>query len=635
MINFALIMMKLHLIIILLCFCLSLAAYNDHRNVRVDSLEKALKSSTPPQGENLLRAYDELMRGYLPYDAQKTEYYGRKALALSYELDAYSIRQYVLRHFGLLHYGREDFDTALAYFDQALAVADTMEQCGRYTQSDLDDARSALYGSIANVYNLQGKAHLAIHYYQLAQPIFERNGWLESQAVLYLNVGELYATMGNDDEAEHNYLQAVAKGRQAGDSLMMAMPRKGLAKVYLQRNDYQQAQHTLRQCLDYYSAHRSQEPSDYAEVLASMAQLHLMQAHEDLAAANRYAHEAAELVTEEMMFETQSDIYKACCQVAMAQGQWTKALDYGLRTIRPDSLATDADAEGYQLLAEIYMEMGQKQKARQMMHTAHRLMSRFATEHYQSGLSQMAVLYETEKKEAQIAALAHERRLYGGLLLGAAVLVVLLAALLVYRHQAHKRQKALLAAEVALQTETNERHILARELHDSLGGMLSLLRIKMENHDADALQQLDNTVVQLRRVSHHLMPEELLRGGLVSALHDFAVSIPGAHFQAFGTAQLSKERELVLYRCAYELVNNALKHAHASHIDLQLMLDDQQATLTVSDDGQGGCPVSQDVSHPEGMGLQNIRERIAPYRGQLTIVSNEGRGTETNIILPL
>ncbi len=624
--------MKRQLLFVLTVFCsvsLSLFAYNDHRNVRIDSLETALKSQHPPKGVDLLRAYDELMRGYLPYDAKKAEEYGRRALALSYPLNALMIRQYVLRHFGLLHYGREDFEGAISFFHQALAVTDSMERSNRYNQEELDDARSSLYGSIANVYNLQGKAHLAIHYYQQALPLFERNHWLESQAVLHLNVGELYLTMNNHAKAKLHFQQAIAKGEQSGDSLMTAMARKSLGKVQMAQGDFEQTKKTFEKCYAYYHAHRDQEPNDYAVLLASMARMNLMKGHENLSVARVYAEKAASMVSDAMMFEDKSDIFAACCEVAMAGRQWRKALDYALLTVHPDSLATDADASCYQLLAEIYIELGDKSKARESLNKMHQLMSRFATEHYQSGLSQMEVLYETEKKEAQIDSLTEERRLYGWLLIGVIGLVVLLVLFLVYRQIANRRQKALLAAKVALETETRERHILARDLHDSLGGMLSLLRLKVEAQDDDVLPLLDNTVSELRRVSHHLMPEELLRSGLVVALNDFAVSIPGAQFQAIGQRQLSKEKELVLYRCAYELVNNALKHAHASHIDIQLMQQDGEVTLSVSDNGQGMTTEGTD-----GMGLQNIRERIAPYHGTLNIITNPGAGTEIHVKLP-
>lgn len=74
-------------------------------------------------------------------------------------------------------------------------------------------------------------------------------------------------------------------------------------------------------------------------------------------------------------------------------------------------------------------------------------------------------------------------------------------------------------------------------------------------------------------------------------------------------------------------MNNALKHAQASHIDIQLMQDAHEITLTVSDDGKGMAEGS------EGMGLQNIRERIEPYHGRITIINHNG--TEINVTIPL
>ena len=623
--------MKYMYLTLCLLACLSALAYNDHRNARVDSLEAALKSSNPPKGEQLLRAYDELMRGYLPYDSAKASDYGRKALALSYELNGLNVRQNVIRHFAQMHYAREEYDEAVALYQQALAVVDTMATLKRYTEKDIDDARSTIYGNMGNLYNIQDKAHLAIHYYQLALPIFEKYDWKESQVILYYNIGELYGQMDNLDEAERNYLKAIEKGVASGDSLMMTFPKKGLVGVYFNRGDHDKALQTVNIVLAYFNAHREDEPVDYASMLAMKARILLMKGHEDVAAAKACVAEALPYIDQsQMMFDDAGTIYMAACEVAMAEKRWNEALDYGLKSIHPDSTATVADKGGYMMLAEIYTELGQKEKAREYMTKTYDMMSRYATDHYQSGLSQMEVLYETEKKEAQIAQMAKERRQQQWLLGLAAALLALSIVLLIYFQLAHRRQKALLAAKVALETEAKERHILASDLHDSLGGMLSLLRLKIEGGmgKEETLQLLDNTHTELRRVSHHLMPEELLQGGLVSALHDFAVSVSGAEFQSYGDIRLSKEQELTLYRCAYELVNNALKHAKASHINIQLMQDNQEVTLTVSDDGTG-------MSDGSGMGLQNIRERIEPYHGTFRIVSNENEGTEINVSLPL
>lgn len=613
---------------------LTAQAYNDHRNARVDSLEAALRSSNPPKDEELLRAYDELMRGYLNYDSTKASNYGHMALALSYELDGLNVRQNVLRLFAQMHYGSEEYDEAVALYRQALAVVDTMATKKRYTEADIDDARSVIYGSLGNVYNMQDQGHLAIHYYQLALPIFEKYNWLESQTILYYNIGELYAQMGNYGEAERNYLKAIEKGEASGDSLMMTLPKKGLAGVYFNTRQHYKALHTANDALAYYRSHRKEEPQDFAYMLASKARIHMMAGHEDVAAAKACVEEALPYIDSgEMMFDDAAEVYMAACEVAMAEQRWQQALDYALKSVHPDSAATIADKGGYMLLAEIYTELGQKAKAREYMQKTVDLMNRYATDHYQSGLSQMEVLYETEKKEAQILSMAKEQRLYFWLLVAAGGIVLMLIVLFIYRHVAHKRQKALLAARVALDTETKERRILARDLHDSIGGMLSVLRLKMESgaSQEESLRLLDHTATELRRVAHHLMPEELLRGGLQQALTDFAMSVPGAQFHFFGSddVQLTKDVELVLYRCAYELVSNSLRHANAQHINIQLMQDSHEVTLTVSDDGKG----MEDSPTEPGIGHQNIRERISRFGGRLDIISTNG--TEINVSIPL
>ena len=627
--------MKVKFLIICLFTVLSAGAYNDYRNARVDSLEAALKSKNPPEGADLLRAYDELMRGYLPFDGIKASYYGHKALALSYELNGLRVRQDVLRRFAQMHYAREEFDEAIRIFQQALAVVDSMVHDKRYTSSDVDDARSCLYGAIGNVYNMQDKAHLAIHYYQLALPIFEKYKWLESQTVLYHNVGELYFLMGNYQEAERNYLMGLSKSRESKDSLMIALSQKGLLRLYINMGDYPKAIKMAGPCYSYYHAHRTEEVGDYHVVLASMVRLNLMEGHENIAAAKNYAKEALKQV-DELGFEDKSNVYAACSEVAMAEKQWQQALGYALQTIHPDSLATSADASCYKLLAEIYTELGQKAKAREYIQKMHDVMSRYSTDHYQSGLSQMKVLYETEKKEVQIAALDKERGLYRWLLVAAIIAIAALVAGGILMVVVQRRKKALLAAKVALDTETKERRILARDLHDSLGSMLSVLRLKIEGDTQkdETLRMIDQTATELRRISHHIMPEELLQGGLRTALADFAISVPGTQFHFFGndTIRISQDMELVLYRCAYELVNNALKHAAAEHIDIQLMQEEEQISLTVSDDGKG---MSNTPPSHEGMGFENIRARIGRFNGKFNIVSTENTGTEINITLPL
>jgi signal transduction histidine kinase len=621
---------RLCLTTVFIALCLTMSGYTDHRNTRVDSALQVLKSGRKLTDKERMDCYYQIVRGTLGKDSKMHDDYCHKMLALSYRMDAKNMRENAFYHLGLQHYGREEYEAAERYFKMGLAVTDSMRGDKRYPEQDVDDNLSQLYGALGNLYNLQDKALLAIEYYQKALPIFEKYGWQQSQTVLHHNVAELWLSMGNNQKAEQEYLRAIEAGEASGDSLMIALPRKGLVKIYIDEGNYEKAVKTAMPAYRYYRHHRQEERSDYAEMLASMAKIHLMDGHEDMPRAKAFASEALSLDDDELMFETRGEINSAAALVAMKERNWKQALHYALKTVHErDEDATYSDVSCYRLLADIYTELGEKAKAREYINKVYQMMERFATDHYQSGLSQMEVVYETEKKEAQIDALAKEQRLYFWLLTASAGIVLMLIALVIIRHIAHQRQKALLAARVALETETKERRILARDLHDSLGGMLSLLRLKIEAEDDDVLPLLDATHTELRRVSHHLMPEELLRNGLASSLHDFAVSVPGSQFHAIGDIRLSKEMELTLYRCAYELVNNAMKHAQAKHIDIQLMQTDGEVTLTVSDDGKGIG------NNGGGMGLQNIRERIEPYRGALRIVSNEHDGTEINVTLPL
>ena len=632
--------MRTIIIFVCLSVCMTVEGYTDHRNAKVDSAEQVLQSNKHLSDKDRMSCYSILIRGYLGKDGKKHDRYCREMLALTYRMDAKNMRESALYNLGLQNYGQEKYEEAERYFLWALAVTDSMKNDKRYTESNIDDNLSQLYGAIGNLYNIQDKALLAIEYYQKALPIFEKHGWLESQTILHHNVAELWLSMGNNEKAEAEYLEAVRTGEASGDSLIAVLPRKGLVKIYINEGDYDKARQTILPAYDYYHAHRTEETGDYPEVLALMTKFYLMDGHTDLTKAKAYAAEALSLVNDEMMMETRCDIYAAATMVAMEEHRWQQALDYALKSIHEnDAEATYGDIGCYELLAQIYMHLGNKEQASIYIKKVRTLQERLSTRNYQSGLSQMEVLYETAQKEAQIATLDKQRSLYRWLLgLAVALLVTMVIGycLLVI---VHRRKRALLAAKVALEAETKERQILARDLHDGLGGMLSLLRMKTEQGEP-SLPLIDNIHTELRRTAHHLMPEELLKNGLVSALGDFAISVPNAKFQAIGNISMEKDKELVLYRCAYELVNNAMKHAEAEHIDIQLMQDEHAVTLSVSDNGKGWAAANSSLftlnsSLSKGMGLQNIRERIEPYKGRLDIVSAEGKGTDINITLPL
>ncbi len=203
-----------------------------------------------------------------------------------------------------------------------------------------------------------------------------------------------------------------------------------------------------------------------------------------------------------------------------------------------------------------------------------------------------------------------------------------------------EQEKQLIATQSVLDGEAAERTRLARDLHDGLGGLLSVVKLNLKDMKSytvmdgtvdrfgTALEVLDESIGELRRVAHHLMPESLMRYGLQVSLEDYCRAIPGANFQYYGDDErLDSRLEVLIYRCTYELVNNAVKYAAATIIDVQLITDNGLVSLSVRDNGCGFDP----GKITDGAGLENIRTRVSVYNGKMDIHTAPGNGTEVSI----
>ncbi len=139
---------------------------------------------------------------------------------------------------------------------------------------------------------------------------------------------------------------------------------------------------------------------------------------------------------------------------------------------------------------------------------------------------------------------------------------------------------------------------------------------------------LDESIQELRRVAHNMMPDSLTRYGLRVSLNDFCNSIPGAVFSHYGgDERLDPKLEVMIYRTVHELVNNALKHACATEIIVQMIQEYDRVSITVQDDGRGF-----DTDAPtSGTGLNNIRNRVGSYNGRMDVYSESGKGTEISV----
>ncbi len=199
-----------------------------------------------------------------------------------------------------------------------------------------------------------------------------------------------------------------------------------------------------------------------------------------------------------------------------------------------------------------------------------------------------------------------------------------------------------------------ERHRLARELHDSVTQAIysltlfteaGLRLLRSHNYDKieDLLQHLNQTSQQalreMRLMLHKLRPADLEEEGLVGALQQRLDEVETranveAHLIVEGNLDdLPESVEEQLYRVAQEALNNALKHSAASLLTVHISADDDDITMTISDDGRGFDVAA--ALEDGGMGLQNMEERVDELDGDLTIESTPGQGTMITVQIDL
>lgn len=210
------------------------------------------------------------------------------------------------------------------------------------------------------------------------------------------------------------------------------------------------------------------------------------------------------------------------------------------------------------------------------------------------------------------------------------------------------RQQQIKLVQVMLNAKEDEQNRLARDLHDGLGGMLTVIKLNLADYIQERyhrsnpelqsiVSQLEVSIRELRRVSHNMMPEMLLRLGLKASLSDLCESVASTalnvDFQHYGIKNdLPAQEQINIYRIAQEAISNATRHAQAQNLLLQCAQDNDVFFITVEDDGQGF-----DASHLDrvaGIGLSNIRSRVEYLKGKIEILSeNNKRGTSINIEL--
>jgi PAS domain S-box-containing protein len=201
-------------------------------------------------------------------------------------------------------------------------------------------------------------------------------------------------------------------------------------------------------------------------------------------------------------------------------------------------------------------------------------------------------------------------------------------------------QKILVAT---IEAEERERRKLAADLHDEVGPLLSsmnmnlslLARKQKENENKEMIDEitfiLKNTIGTVREISHNISPQVLSTYGLASAINAFISDkkkIIAINFEnTIGNKRFMEVKELMLYRIVKELVNNTLKYANASEINMKLdILANNNVQFCFRDNGMGFNTSELSLKPNKGLGLLNIINRVNTIGGWYNLNSSPGKG---------
>lgn len=562
---------------------------------------------------------------FLNDDWQKAIQSARKAVEIANKINNRQQKAELqvrgLNAMGSAHSYPGDYAEALSLRLQALRIADS-GLCSKQTMGDL-------LSWIADDYR-----HLDQH----------------GKAIEYLEKGKPYlASMTNEGTIDYYYTYCQS---------LAALGKKGLAVAMLSE-------------LDAFIA----SGRDWLDSDRNLGGLQSAKLHGEFAMKNNLYREATKYYNLYLHFarQTRSDAHMAIALFKMgraykAMGNHRQSLDYFLQAHAKNLEIGDLDyaVQTADAVAQQYADLKDYPNAYLYGKKAFVLKDSLnATERIKE-LHFLEAKYQAGQKEKEITALRlantqqelktakRDRQIFTG---GAVAFAIILILGFSYRNSRNRRviiEKEIEAVQqrqhvaslrAMIQGQEKERTRIAKDLHDSMGGTFSTVKMylsALEHNTDDANKQLlvqksiaaiGEAATEMRQIAHNMMPEVLMRLGLTQAVRQLAENINSSGalqvtHQEFGLSErLDPIYEIALYRIVQELLNNVLKHSGATRVMVQFVKEGPRLNISVEDNGKG--IVDKGDSH--GFGMQSVRERVQSLSGNLTIDSMPGQGTTVMI----
>lgn len=625
---------------------------------KVDSLLQITKA----KDTSAIAAYLNLSNLYYFKGLQDSAiYYSQQGIALSKTKKKYLLTQLLLSA-AKCYYMKSINDSAFLYLDEASPFLETEKTetklmynsilASVYTDmarneealqiflksvqileqpenSDLKHKLFATYGNIGHTFLREKEYSKAEEYLNKAMKMQE---YAENKAQLiqlYNKYFIIYSNTNQLDKAKVAMDSAMAISNVINNLELKQAVYVNFGRLYELRSEYQKAK-------DYYliglkitdtinnNSYRSRILNNLSSVSISLNQM---------ADAEKFAKEALQFAKEVSSFEDLSYAYGNLKLAEIHKGNYKQALFYAEQQFAyADSLSNTASKE-----------------------TVRTLETKYQAEKKEKEIADLTIIKTTQ----ELKLVKRNRLILAGSFAAVSLLLLLgfgyrsskqknLIAKKENRYQLEQikfleRQQQVVSLQSMVNGQETERTRIAKDLHDGLGGLFSTVKMHFSTlqHDQKELQtnplfsksyELINTASEeVRRIAHNMMPEVLLKMGVVQATQELCNSISAGKLlqvsmQAYGMEQrLNASTEIMLFRIIQELLNNTIKHAQATEAIVQFNREGNRLSVTVEDNGRGFNMKETDEKITAG--LSSVQSRVQYLNGEFSIDSQKEIGT--------
>jgi two-component system, NarL family, sensor kinase len=548
----------------------------------------------------------------------------RKSFAINQKLNAENeiANNYML--FGVLCLNKADYTNAVNYFNKSLDIS---------KKNKLYSLSKKNYRSLSTLYGLQEDYPKSLKTAQAALNFEKENPNNIDKAYAYICLADYYGYTGNSKESNNYYKLAYDLFKSSNNQYNMAITLLNWSILYEESNPVKSLEMELeaQEIFDAISPESLYSSNNLGNMGDGIFSIIKDNSQINTIAIKNLPKTKTELLNlAESYYERSLKILK------------TNKNAYGLFYVSGN-------------LSELQAYKSEYKNAYSNLLLSKKLNDSLFSQKNKNAIAKL----ESEKEVLQLKTQNDKKATLNKILIGSSLGLLLLGFLGYHNFKTKQRlqnlkiselekDKQILAIDAMLKGQEEERSRIAKDLHDGLGGLLSGTKLSFTTMKENliltpenaiqfdkSLNMLDNTMNDLRKVAQNLMPEALVKFGLNEALKDFCSSIQSTQkvnviYQKLGTnKKYENTTEVFVYRIIQELVNNALKHAQAKEILVQLATNENSIHITVEDDGIGYN--TSTINNQKGAGLANIEYRVNYLNGVIDTVSSPNNGTAVNI----